>query len=153
MIFYLLNIFMEPDKYFLFQGYIPAFVRLGPQTILTFVFFEQLRMNFGTIPTWAQTPCLPLLGRQPSHRQPTQWIILGAFVLQHHTSLVIFCSSETYRFVIFIVDFLASTVYATPSGIKFIHALYNTLLNDYNFKMGIIKIDWHGRYFRRRHIQ
>ena len=32
------------------QGYIPAFVRLGPQTILTFVFFEQLRMNFGTIP-------------------------------------------------------------------------------------------------------
>ena len=51
IIFYLLNIFMEPDKYFLFQGYIPAFVRLGPQTILTFVFFEQLRMNFGTIPT------------------------------------------------------------------------------------------------------
>ena len=42
---------MEPDKYFLLQGYIPAFVRLGPQTILTFVFFEQLRMNFGTIPT------------------------------------------------------------------------------------------------------
>jgi len=32
-----------------YKGYIPAFVRLGPQTILTFVFFEQLRMNFGTI--------------------------------------------------------------------------------------------------------
>ncbi|KHJ45922.1 putative dicarboxylate transporter [Trichuris suis] len=30
-----------------FKGYIPAFVRLAPQTILTFVFFEQLRMNFG----------------------------------------------------------------------------------------------------------
>jgi len=33
-----------------YKGYIPAFVRLGPQTILTFVLFEQLRMNFGTIP-------------------------------------------------------------------------------------------------------
>merc|ERR550517_893697 len=33
-----------------YKGYIPAFVRLGPQTILTFVFFEQLRMNFGTVP-------------------------------------------------------------------------------------------------------
>lgn len=33
-----------------YKGYIPAFVRLGPQTILTFVFFEQLRINFGTIP-------------------------------------------------------------------------------------------------------
>jgi len=32
-----------------FKGYIPAFVRLGPQTILTFVFFEQLRKNFGDI--------------------------------------------------------------------------------------------------------
>jgi len=30
-----------------YKGYIPAFARLGPQTILTFVFFEQLRMNFG----------------------------------------------------------------------------------------------------------
>ncbi|XP_067128100.1 mitochondrial dicarboxylate carrier [Centruroides vittatus] len=30
-----------------FKGYIPAFVRLGPHTILTFVFFEQLRINFG----------------------------------------------------------------------------------------------------------
>jgi len=33
-----------------YKGYIPAFVRLGPQTILTFVFFEQLRMNFGHLP-------------------------------------------------------------------------------------------------------
>lgn len=30
-----------------FKGYIPAFIRLAPQTILTFVFFEQLRVNFG----------------------------------------------------------------------------------------------------------
>ncbi|KAG5878010.1 hypothetical protein JTB14_025465 [Gonioctena quinquepunctata] len=28
-----------------FKGYIPAFVRLAPQTILTFVFLEQLRFN------------------------------------------------------------------------------------------------------------
>eukprot|EP00092_Neocalanus_flemingeri_P001958 GFUD01002090.1.p1 GENE.GFUD01002090.1~~GFUD01002090.1.p1 ORF type:complete len:290 (-),score=75.23 GFUD01002090.1:183-1052(-) len=33
-----------------YKGYIPAFVRLGPQTILTFVLFEQLRMNFGYFP-------------------------------------------------------------------------------------------------------
>ncbi|XP_047529458.1 mitochondrial dicarboxylate carrier [Vanessa atalanta] len=32
-----------------FKGYIPAFVRLAPHTILTFVFLEQLRMNFGYI--------------------------------------------------------------------------------------------------------
>lgn len=32
-----------------FKGYVPAFVRLGPQTILTFVFLEQLRQNLGTI--------------------------------------------------------------------------------------------------------
>lgn len=30
-----------------FKGFIPAFVRLGPQTILTFLLLEQLRMNFG----------------------------------------------------------------------------------------------------------
>ncbi|CAG0892541.1 unnamed protein product [Darwinula stevensoni] len=30
-----------------FKGYIPAFVRLAPQTILTFIFFEQLRLHFG----------------------------------------------------------------------------------------------------------
>lgn len=33
-----------------YKGYVPAFVRLGPQTIITFVLFEQLRMNFGFIP-------------------------------------------------------------------------------------------------------
>lgn len=33
-----------------FKGYIPAFVRLGPHTILTFIFLEQLRINFGFIP-------------------------------------------------------------------------------------------------------
>jgi len=33
-----------------YKGYVPAFVRLGPQTILTFVFFEQLRINFGHLP-------------------------------------------------------------------------------------------------------
>lgn len=30
-----------------FKGYIPAFARLAPHTILTFVFLEQLRINFG----------------------------------------------------------------------------------------------------------
>jgi dicarboxylate transporter 10 len=33
-----------------FKGYVPAFVRLAPQTILTFVFFEQLRLHFGYFP-------------------------------------------------------------------------------------------------------
>lgn len=33
-----------------YKGYVPAFVRLGPHTILTFVFLEQLRMNFGFFP-------------------------------------------------------------------------------------------------------
>jgi len=32
-----------------FKGYVPAFVRLAPHTILTFVFLEQLRTNFGFI--------------------------------------------------------------------------------------------------------
>lgn len=30
-----------------FKGYIPAFVRLGPHTVLTWVFLEQMRLNFG----------------------------------------------------------------------------------------------------------
>lgn len=34
-----------------FKGYIPAFTRLGPHTILTFVFLEQLRLHFGFYPT------------------------------------------------------------------------------------------------------
>ncbi|XP_054707607.1 mitochondrial dicarboxylate carrier-like [Uloborus diversus] len=33
-----------------FKGYVPAFIRLTPQTILTFIFFEQLRLNFGNFP-------------------------------------------------------------------------------------------------------
>lgn len=36
-----------------YKGYVPAFVRLGPQTILTFVFFEQLRLNLGYLPAQA----------------------------------------------------------------------------------------------------
>ncbi|XP_017785006.1 PREDICTED: mitochondrial dicarboxylate carrier [Nicrophorus vespilloides] len=32
-----------------FKGYVPAFLRLGPHTILTFVFLEQLRLNFGIL--------------------------------------------------------------------------------------------------------
>jgi len=32
-----------------FKGFVPAFVRLGPQTILTFVFLEQLRLHCGYI--------------------------------------------------------------------------------------------------------
>ncbi|XP_017793031.1 PREDICTED: mitochondrial dicarboxylate carrier [Habropoda laboriosa] len=33
-----------------FKGYVPAFIRLAPQTILTFVFLEQLKSNFGFYP-------------------------------------------------------------------------------------------------------
>lgn len=32
-----------------FKGYVPAFVRLAPHTILTFMFLEQLRINFGFV--------------------------------------------------------------------------------------------------------
>ncbi|XP_063618498.1 mitochondrial dicarboxylate carrier isoform X1 [Cydia splendana] len=32
-----------------YKGYIPAFARLAPHTILTFVFLEQLRINFGFV--------------------------------------------------------------------------------------------------------
>jgi len=32
-----------------FKGYVPAFARLGPHTIITFIFFEQLRKNFGDV--------------------------------------------------------------------------------------------------------
>lgn len=31
-----------------FKGWVPSFVRLGPQTILTFVFLEQLRLLYNT---------------------------------------------------------------------------------------------------------
>jgi len=30
-----------------FKGFVPAFVRLGPHTVLTFIFFEQIRLRFG----------------------------------------------------------------------------------------------------------
>jgi len=33
-----------------FKGFMPAWVRLAPHTVLTFVFFEQLRLNFGYFP-------------------------------------------------------------------------------------------------------
>lgn len=33
-----------------FKGFVPAFIRLGPQTILTFLLLEQLRMHFGYLP-------------------------------------------------------------------------------------------------------
>lgn len=32
-----------------FKGYIPAFVRLGPHTILMWMFLEQMKQNFGDI--------------------------------------------------------------------------------------------------------
>lgn len=31
-----------------YKGFVPAWIRLGPQTIITFMLFEQLRLNFGT---------------------------------------------------------------------------------------------------------
>ncbi|XP_076161465.1 dicarboxylate carrier 1 isoform X1 [Ptiloglossa arizonensis] len=34
-----------------FKGYVPAFIRLAPHTILTFVFLEQLKSNFGFYPS------------------------------------------------------------------------------------------------------
>ncbi|XP_076670249.1 dicarboxylate carrier 1 [Andrena cerasifolii] len=39
-----------------FKGYVPAFVRLAPHTILTFVFLEQLRSNFGFYPSTSPAP-------------------------------------------------------------------------------------------------
>ncbi|XP_078039946.1 dicarboxylate carrier 1 [Augochlora pura] len=38
-----------------FKGYVPAFIRLAPHTILTFVFLEQLRSNFGFYPVEKST--------------------------------------------------------------------------------------------------
>lgn len=34
-----------------FKGFLPAFVRVGPHTVLTFLLLEQLRQNFGYLPT------------------------------------------------------------------------------------------------------
>ena len=39
-----------------FKGLVPAFIRLGPQTVLTFIFLEQLKQNFGYIPTEPTKP-------------------------------------------------------------------------------------------------
>lgn len=36
-----------------FKGFGPAFVRLGPQTIIMFLLLEQLRINFGYFPSLA----------------------------------------------------------------------------------------------------
>lgn len=33
-----------------FKGYVPAFVRLGPHTVITFILLEQMRLNFGYYP-------------------------------------------------------------------------------------------------------
>ena len=41
------SIFRSSGPMGFFKGYIPAFVRLAPHTILMFVFFEQFRMRFG----------------------------------------------------------------------------------------------------------
>jgi dicarboxylate transporter 10 len=38
-----------------FRGYVPAFVRLTPHTMFTFVFLEELRLHFGT-PIYEQSP-------------------------------------------------------------------------------------------------
>ncbi|XP_052868890.1 mitochondrial dicarboxylate carrier-like [Anopheles cruzii] len=37
-----------------FKGFVPRFIRLGPHTVLTFIFLEQLRINFGIVQ--AQAP-------------------------------------------------------------------------------------------------
>ncbi|XP_043791943.1 mitochondrial dicarboxylate carrier isoform X1 [Apis laboriosa] len=50
----LMDLFLYTAKngpFAFFKGYIPAFIRLAPQTILTFVFLEQLRSNFGFYPS------------------------------------------------------------------------------------------------------
>jgi dicarboxylate transporter 10 len=49
----LLQVFAEVGKngpQGFFKGFIPAFIRLAPHTILLFIFFEQIRMAFGDDP-------------------------------------------------------------------------------------------------------
>lgn len=48
-IFHLITSTAKEGPLALFKGYIPAFVRLAPHTILTFVFLEQLRTRFGSL--------------------------------------------------------------------------------------------------------
>ena len=38
-----------------YKGLVPAWIRLLPQTVLTFLFFEQLRLNYGN----DKPPCPP----------------------------------------------------------------------------------------------
>lgn len=33
-----------------YKGFVPSLLRLGPHTILMFIFFEQLRLHFGYLP-------------------------------------------------------------------------------------------------------
>lgn len=33
-----------------FKGYVPAFLRIAPHTVLMFMFLEQFRLNFGYYP-------------------------------------------------------------------------------------------------------
>lgn len=44
------GIFNEAGISGFFKGSIPSFARVGPQTILTFLIMEQLRLHFGYLP-------------------------------------------------------------------------------------------------------
>jgi len=93
-----------------FKGYIPAFIRLAPQTILTFVFLEQLQSHFGYLPTSAtstkwdlclllllttsqktnsnlrelpKTICLPLQYREKNGKLPERERLLPSFCDSH----------------------------------------------------------------------
>lgn len=56
--------------WFLLQGLVPAGIRLIPHTVLTFIFLEQLKQNFGIrIISWACSATLnPKLPHHPPHR-------------------------------------------------------------------------------------
>ena len=58
------------------KGFVPAFVRLGPQTILTWIFLEQFRLNFGK-----RVPVIST-EMQPESLQSTKRILLPNKVLQ-----------------------------------------------------------------------
>ncbi|XP_013780169.1 mitochondrial dicarboxylate carrier-like [Limulus polyphemus] len=49
-LFHLIRVTAKLGPLGFFKGFVPAFVRLGPHTVLTFVFFEQLRKRFGILP-------------------------------------------------------------------------------------------------------
>lgn len=56
-----------------YKGFIPAFTRLGPQTVLTFVFFEQLRLKFGRdVPKWWQAMIMSRTLSQPIRTRVAQ---------------------------------------------------------------------------------